>query len=194
MSNSTPLEPGCIYHIFNRGINGSDIFFDEQNYHYFLRLYAEHISPVAATFAYCLLKNHFHFLLQINEVESTDKTIRGGLSKVSQSFADFFKAYTLGINKSYQRTGSLIERPFHRKPIASDAHLSQAIVYIHLNPQKHGLVDDFHEWPHSSYRTLIGNGQTRLSRNAVLNFFGGREQMIAAHEITQSEKFNLDEF
>ena len=65
MTNPIPLEPGKFYHIYNRGNNGENIFIAERNYAYFLNLYAKHIEPVAETFGYCLLRNHFHVLARI---------------------------------------------------------------------------------------------------------------------------------
>lgn len=59
-----PLFPGHYYHIYNRGNNGEDIFLEARNYDYFLNLYQKYISPIAETFAYCLLKNHFRFFDQ----------------------------------------------------------------------------------------------------------------------------------
>ena len=67
MQKVIPLEPGKYYHIFTRGNNREDIFPEEKNYAYFLQLYRNHISSIADTFAYCLLKNHFHFLIRIKE-------------------------------------------------------------------------------------------------------------------------------
>ena len=79
------LEPNRIYHIYNRGINGEDIFKEERNYKYFLEKYAKYIEPIADTFAYCLLKNHFHIAIRTkSEAEIVDfymekktKTIEG---------------------------------------------------------------------------------------------------------------------
>ena len=56
-----PLQFGQYYHIYNRGNNRENLFAEQRNYPYFLKLYAKHILPVAKTFAYCLLPNHFHF-------------------------------------------------------------------------------------------------------------------------------------
>ena len=58
------LEPDRIYHIYNRGINGENIFKEERNYRYFLEKYAKYVKPIADTFAYCLLKNHFHIAIR----------------------------------------------------------------------------------------------------------------------------------
>ena len=68
-TTDTPLLPGHYYHIYNRGNNGDNIFFEERNYRYFLQLYARHIEPVAETFAYCLLRNHFHVAVRVRTDE-----------------------------------------------------------------------------------------------------------------------------
>ncbi len=60
MSNPIPLEPGKYYHIYNRGNNRENIFKEDRNYAYFLKLYVFHVGPIADTYAYCLLRNHFH--------------------------------------------------------------------------------------------------------------------------------------
>ena len=67
MTRPPPLKPGVFYHIYNRGTNREDIFVQERNYRYLLQLYARHIVPAAETYAYCLLKNHFHVLVRIKD-------------------------------------------------------------------------------------------------------------------------------
>ncbi len=68
MTNPIPLEPGKFYHVYNRGNNRENIFNEEQNYAYFLKLYAFHIGPIADTFAYCLMRNHFHLSVRIKDL------------------------------------------------------------------------------------------------------------------------------
>lgn len=65
MSAQTPLRPGRFYHVYNRGINGETLFREERNYRYFLNKYAHHVTPVADTYAHCLMPNHFHLLIRI---------------------------------------------------------------------------------------------------------------------------------
>jgi len=72
MSKPTPLQYGRYYHIYNRGNNRENIFIDGRNYSHFLKLYTRYVEPVADTYAYCLLRNHFHFLVRIKTVEEQE--------------------------------------------------------------------------------------------------------------------------
>lgn len=72
MNLNNPLTPDFYYHIYNRGINGEDLFKEERNYSYFLSKYALYMNPVVDTYAYCVLKNHFHFLIKVKEQSVLD--------------------------------------------------------------------------------------------------------------------------
>jgi len=89
----------------------------------------------------------------------------------SQQFGNLFNAYTKAMNKIYERTGSLFENPSGRVPVASESHLVHLVAYIHQNPERHGLVEDFRMWAHSSYRALVSQGPTHLERDEVLAWF-----------------------
>jgi REP element-mobilizing transposase RayT len=69
MQKFEPLTHEHFYHIYNRGINSCNIFAENENYEYFLHLYDKNISPVAETYAWALMKNHFHFLVKIKPKE-----------------------------------------------------------------------------------------------------------------------------
>ena len=167
-----PLLPGMYYHIYNRGNNRENIFVEEKNYSYFLKLYARHIGPIAETYAYCLLRNHFHFLIRIKETPRKPP---------SRAFSNLFNAYARAFNKMYGRTGALFQRPFRRIQATTPAYLRHLVIYIHCNPRKHDFVDDFREWSFSSYNTFLSDRPTRLRRDTVLEWFGGRENFIARH-------------
>jgi REP element-mobilizing transposase RayT len=160
MGEMSGLEPGTYYHIYNRGNNREDLFREERNYAYFLKLYARHIEPVADTFAYCLLRNHFHLLVQIRAAMLTQDS-------PSQAFSNLFNAYARSFNRAYGRTGALFQRPFGRIKVTSEAYLKHLVTYIHTNPQKHGFVTDFRTWPYSSYHALTTTVPTRLHRDEV---------------------------
>lgn len=71
-TNKLLLQPNSFYHIFNRGINSGDLFFEKDNYEHFLRLYDKYISFVADTFAWVLMRNHFHLLVRIGGVSDLE--------------------------------------------------------------------------------------------------------------------------
>lgn len=210
-----PLTYGTFFHIYNRGNNGENIFIQERNYAYFMDLWWKHTSPIAETWAYGLLRNHFHATVYIKNKEDIYPDLTGlintavrqniradegapssdstgdlsGLKKKykdpSQYFSNFFNAYARGVNIATQRTGALFERPFKRIPVDSESYLMRLIVYIHQNPQKHKFVTDFRDWNYSSYHDMISNNPTRLQREKVLQLFGSREDFIRIHREIQ---------
>ena len=151
-------------------------------------LWWKHISPIAETWAYCLLRNHFHATVFIKNKE--DLTGFGNLSGLklkepSRYFSNFFNAYARGVNIATQRTGSLFERPFKRIPVDNESYLMRLIVYIHQNPQKHKFEDDFRNWNYSSYHELIADIPTRLQRDNMMQLFGSQQDFIRIHQEVQ---------
>lgn len=188
----TPLEPGKFYHIYKRGINGCDLFKETTNYEYFLRLYDKHISPVADTFAWVLMGNHFHLLVRIKEeLHLTGFQNLSGVKNLSsdqlpkpphQYFSNLFNAYTKAYNNYIERHGNLFERPFHRKHIDSPEYLMQVILYIHLNPVHHGFCDTPEDYPWSSYQTCLSERKTRPKREQVMEWFDNRDNFQHLHQ------------
>jgi len=192
MPGPEPLQHERFYHIYNRGINGEALFREERNYHHFLKLWAKYIEPIAETYAYCLLNNHFHFLVRIKETETGPiSNLRfveiGPVLAVSRQFNNLFIAYAKAVNKAYDRTGGLFESPFKRKLVDSDRYFSALVVYIHQNPQRHGFVNDFRDWPYSSYHAVLSSQATRVQRGEVLDWFDGSVGFRDAHLILVDE-------
>jgi putative transposase len=188
MVSPPALQYGVYYHIYNRGVNQENIFREERNYTYFLKLYAHYIGPVADTYAYCLLRNHFHLLVRIHDEEEIEaqtlkvsETFR--VLNPSRQFSNLFNAYAKAINKAYDRTGSLFQHPFGRVAVTDDSYFLNLVAYIHHNPQKHGFVNDFREWRYSSYQAHLSDQTTRLKRAQVLDWFQGQEAFVAFHQI-----------
>ena len=193
MEIKEPIFHGNYYHIYNRGNNGIDIFLETENYYHFLRLYTKYIEPVAETFVWCLLKNHFHVLVRIKEKEeiiSTElsySTVENPkVIDPSRQFSHLFNAYTQAINKRHNRTGSLFESTFERKLVSSESYFQQLIFYIHNNPVHHGFVEKMSLYPWSSYETIISNKPTRLKRSDVIALYGDVENFIFYHNQQQN--------
>lgn len=84
------LQPGELYHVYNRGNRSGDIFFQPKNYRFFLERYQHYISDYCKTYAYALLPNHFHFLIRVNEMEHIIECAKKDFDKVNQNFLSIF--------------------------------------------------------------------------------------------------------
>jgi len=168
------FESGHFYHVWTHANGLDNLFREEANYLFLLSKYASYIHPVAKTFAYCLMSNHFHLMIQIRE---------GIVNSPSQAFSNLLNSYTQAFNKKYQRKGSLFIPNINRRKIESDSYFTRCITYIHQNPSHHGFVKDFRDWKFSSWKSYISTAPTKLEIQAVLDWFGGIEGFIKDHQI-----------
>ncbi len=197
-----PIEADKFYHIYNRGVNGELIFKSSRNFEFFLKKVEENLVPVSEVYAYCLLPNHFHFLVRIKsekewkslvKVSTLDKAERGlhaQQSIFSKQFSRIFNSYSQAFNKENGRHGPLIESPFKRKEITSEEYLRDVIVYIHRNPQNHGLVDDFRDYEYSIYNLFLNNLQSFILQKEVMDLFEDKQNFIFSHH----KEIDLEEF
>jgi len=176
------LEFGHYYHIYNRGNNREKLFYEPWNYTYFLDLYIKYIHPIAETYAYCLMGNHFHFLVRMKEDHELEN-LNLNQKPLWRYFANFFNAYAKMINLKYDRTGSLFQERYRRKNIYSEKYLSHLVIYIHKNPVKSGMVEHCNEYPYSSYSAILSGKTTRLKAEKVLELFSDKENFIFCHKM-----------
>jgi putative transposase len=168
------FESGAFYHVWTHANGLDNLFREEENYKFFLSKYAIYIHPVAKTFAYCLMPNHFHLMIQIREGLDTNP---------SKDFSNFLNSYTQAFNKKYQRKGSLFIPNINRRKIDSDSYFTRCITYIHQNPSHHGFVKDFRDWRFSSWKSLVSTLPTKIEKPAVLDWFGGIDGLLKDHEM-----------
>ncbi|MCP9750931.1 hypothetical protein [Ferruginibacter sp. HRS2-29] len=170
-----PITEGNYYHIYNRGINGEDIFKSQENYPFFLKQYQMYCSDVFDTYAYSLLKNHFHLLVYVKEDVWVPKHNKQGMIRLnaSKQLSHFFNSYAQSINWSVGRTGGLFESPFERKHVDNESYLDSMIRYCHFNAYKHGFVKDFRDWEYSSYHSILNKNEGIVAVSKVLELFGG---------------------
>lgn len=170
------FQSGKFYHVYNRAVGTEKLFFKEANYRYFLSLYQKRLCLLVDTYSYCLLPNHFHLLIRIKE------EFEGAESVVGEMFRRYCIAYAQAINIQENRKGSLFMRPLKRKRINEDSYLTQIVTYIHQNPYHHGLLQNFQNYKWSSYQTVLSELPTLLKRCEVMEWFGGKEAFINAHQ------------
>ena len=133
-----------IYHIMLRGINKQQIFEDSEDCEKFLQILndCKAVSEYKL-FAYCLMGNHIHILIQ-EDTESIEQVMK----RISTRFVYWY-------NIKYQRIGHLFQDRFKSEPVEDDAYFMTVIRYIHQNPLKAGLCKNICDYKYSSYNDFF---------------------------------------
>jgi putative transposase len=173
---------GQYYHLYNRGAGKAKIFFNHGNYHYLLRLVKDYYQKYGATvIAYCLMPNHYHFLLR-QELEAP-------LSKFMQVL---FNAYVQALNVQQERTGTLFEGRFKHECNECVDKWEYLIVlcrYIHRNPVKAGLVAKPDDRAYSNYRDWVGmRDGTLVDKLFIQDHFWNAEKYVSFVNDVKDEK------
>ncbi len=176
-----PIEENKFYHVWNRGNNRENLFYNSGNYEYFIRLYDYYMDAVVETYAFVLLPNHFHLLIRTKQFRYVSETAKLNMNPVSAAFRKLFTAYSQAINIQQKRTGSLFQKPFKRLEVKTTMQLANLAHYIHTNPQKHGICSDFRYYAWSSYERIIKNKPSKLKKDEVLQWFGNTNNYLHFH-------------
>jgi len=193
------LATGEIYHILNRGVASQPVFVFERDYQracntffYYQRknlpLRYSHfiVQPekrrreilkkflvdknlLIEIIAFCLMPNHFHFLLK--------QTAEGGISKFISNFAN---SYTRYFNTKKERSGPLFQGRFKAIRIETDEQLTHVCRYIHLNPYTSYVIKDLKDlesYPYSSFPEYLGKTKTNFCyKEDILFHFKDRQE------------------
>lgn len=175
--------PENIYHIYNRGNNQQTLFFNRDNYLFFLKKMRKEILPHGDLLAYCLMPNHFHWMVYIRATApsgGTDKhslttdasALNSGIGKhpLSNAIRTLLSSYTQAINKQENRTGHLFQQNTKAKCLTEtratadsggtgEYGVEYALLcfnYIHQNPLRAGWVSKMEDWEFSSFADYTG--------------------------------------
>lgn len=181
-----PFVVGEYYHIFNHGIEEKNIFSQTRDYRRFLSTfyYYQFSGPkvkfsnifmlksfvpdqnkkLVEILCYCLMPNHFHFLVQ--------QLKEGGVSKF---IGQLCNSYTKYFNIKYRRVGPLLRGEFEAVRIEKDEQLIHLSRYIHLNPVVSGIAKNFDAYQWYSYREYIKGEKLYCSTDQILSFFPNRQ-------------------
>jgi len=189
MLRKDPLATGNYYHIFNRGVNKNDIFFSDKDYKRFMATaihynYFTHKFPSVSSYdpvssklekmpkpkvkilAYCLMPNHFHFLIyQLEE---------SGITWFMQHLINSYVHYA---NIRHNRVGPLFQGRFKNVLVDSDNQLLHLSRYIHLNPIVSDLTNNLENYAWSSYPSYVRGFNDYLSepQNVLGNFKSSKD-------------------
>ncbi len=192
MSSIVPLLNGKYFHLYNKGIDGITLFHKKEDFNYFLKKYNKYIPLIAETFSYCLMNNHFHFLIKIKESEKIPLISNKKRYDPSRQFSHLFNAYSKWFNYKYGRKGPLLERPFKRKLIESEIYFKDLVVYIHTNPLHHGITMDYSGYVWSSFRTFVKGNTNIISLSDTVSWFGNSKDFREYHEF-RKEKILIED-
>ncbi len=155
------LTIGDYYHIYNRAVAKNQLFTEKHNYWFFISKVKKYILDSTDVLAYCLMPNHYHFLVKLTQLN-----LPASMQRLAMS-------YTASFNKVYKRSGHLFQGRYQLRFIGKLDYLVQAVNYIHLNPFRAGLVKSPDEWEMSSYLEYIGGRNVDfIDCSVVLDLFG----------------------
>lgn len=134
------FEKYHLYHVYNQGNNKQKIFFKRENYLFFLKKVRAYILPYADIMAYCLMPNHFHFLIKVNHVERINEgfapiVLNEGFARsealvkgrtLNQSIGIILRSYTSAINKQENRSGTLFRKETKARCLTEPQGLAKA--------------------------------------------------------------------
>ena len=158
--NAFALQPGC-FHVINRGNNGMDVFRDEIDYQHYLNLLRHYKRRYPAkVYAYCLMTNHIHLLMETMESRVLPKVMHG-----------LNLAYSLYYKDRYGWNGHLWQDRYKSYLIEKEKYLVTCIEYIESNPVKAGLVSNG-----EAYLWCSAQERDKGNKNSLLDAEKGTHQ------------------
>jgi putative transposase len=134
------VENAC-YHIITRGNQKQCVFAERQDYEMYLSVIHKYKKRYKfKLFAFCLMPNHVHLIIEVKDPIKLNKIMRG-----------INLSYTLYFNTKYQKVGHLWQDRFKSKVIEKDSYLLECINYIEVNPIRASLISQICEYPWSSH-------------------------------------------
>ncbi len=137
--------PGAFYHVINRGNAGGKIFKSDRDREKFLWYIEQAVDRFSIiVHAYCLMTNHYHFL-----IETPEPNLSKAIQWISTSYVQYF-------NTKRKRSGHLFQARFKSILIDADEYLTHLSRYIHQNPLRAKMVESLEEYKWSSYPAFVG--------------------------------------
>ncbi|MGB3798507.1 MAG: hypothetical protein WA952_01760 [Lewinella sp.] len=173
---------GEVYHLYQQSNSYVPIFREAENYRFFHEKVRKHLLPVADVLCYCLMPDHFHFLIHVKKEGAADSIsikpqgdpVAGEQFQqgISHAIRIMLSSYTRAYNRRYKNRGTLFRARTNCKIVSTSAYRTSCFHYIHQNPVKDGLVAVAKQYPYSSAAAWTGE------RNCTLCDFAQGERLI----------------
>jgi len=201
------FEAGYMYHIYNQGNNRRRIFFNDENYLFFLRKIRTHILPYADILAWCLMPNHFHLMVRVKEVSeevagSEGAAPSGALAKnawsdllaFNHSIGKMLSSYTQAINKQEGFSGSLFRKETKAecvncpKGITPSFITKQGITMINItNPEMEYPQICFNYIHNNPVKAQLVTNKTDWQYSSAMDYAGLRNGKLVNKKLAISE-------
>ncbi len=194
-NNKSLFEEGGFYLIYNKVVSEITLFKSQHDYTDFLIRYTKYLSPYFDTFAYCLIPNHFHFLVRVKS--NVDQVIENEKTKISIKYINgevplnsvlenqlsrMLSGVSLRYNSKYKRQGPLFKQGTKRVLLKNEVRIANLLCYIHHNPIHHKLSSSYSDWKYSSYQSYLSNTKSKLDKLTVLELIGGIDIFHQLHD------------
>jgi REP element-mobilizing transposase RayT len=185
----------ALYYITSRCIYNQDIFKEESDYNTYFELLKKYKEQYKfKLYAYALLPNHFHLLLELPDQDQ--EGFKGGISEIMHGLNS---SYTKYFNGKYGRKGHLFRDRFKTALVEKDPYLLKLTAYIHLNPQKLNLVFSAKDYPYTSYSLYINKEMPlqkfmQEEKNIVLGLLGQKTYEQFMQEIIKEGDLDLHNY
>jgi len=154
-------HPEGIYHLYNRGVDGREIFLNHNNYTFFRnKIISYALLTNNSIIAFCLMPTHYHLLVRQNGVKSAGLICQLSCNSYSKAF-----------NSMNHRTGALFESRYKSIFVDRDEYLYQLCRYIHANPVRAGLVTTPEKWLYSDYQYWINDAEDYDDPSSIKGYF-----------------------
>ena len=161
---------GALYHLTARGNARAEIFTDDEDRRLFLELLGKEISQQGwRCYAYCLMGNHYHLL-----IETPEPNLVAGMRR-------FNGVYTQRFNRRHGRVGHLFQGRYKGILVDKDSYGLELCRYIVLNPVRARMAKGPENWAWSSYGGTVARvaPPAWLDVQWVLGQLGGRNPVAA---------------
>ena len=152
------FEEGCTYHIYNR--SNETVFYNRDNYIFFLQKVRKHIYPFAHILCYCLMPNHIHFIVTVKDcgaLSFKNERVKD-MQYLTRAIGTVLSSYSQALNKSIDRRGALFAHKTQAKMLndTDNNYALSCFMYIHQNPILANLVQKIEDWEFSSFPDYVG--------------------------------------